>query len=83
VHVTIWSSSDALTIPVAALFRQGDSWAAFAVRDGRAQVTPITIGLRNNRLAEVLSGLSVGARVVLHPSDRIKDGVRVVQRETH
>ena len=82
VHVTIWSSSDALTVPVAALFRQGDAWAVFAVRDGRAQVTSITMGQRNNRLAEVLSGLAAGDRVVLHPSDRIKDGVRVTQRET-
>jgi HlyD family secretion protein len=81
-HVTIWSSSDALTVPVAALFRQGDAWAVFAVRDGRAQVTPITIGQRNNRVAEVLSGLSAGDRVVLHASDRIKGGVRVTQRET-
>ncbi len=82
VHVTTWSSNDALTVPVAALFRQGDAWAVFATRDGRAQVTPITIGQRNNRVAAVLSGLSAGDRVVLHPSDRIKDGVRVAQRET-
>jgi HlyD family secretion protein len=82
VHVTIWSSSDALTVPVAALFRQGDVWAVFAIREGRAQVTPITVGQRNNRVAEVLSGLSAGDRVVLHPSDRVKDGARVAQRET-
>ena len=82
VHVTIWSSNDALTVPVAALFRQGDAWAVFAVRDGRAQVTPVTIGQRNNRVAEVVSGLSAGHRVVLHPSDRIKDGVAVAERET-
>lgn len=83
VHVTVWSSNDVLTVPVAALFRQGDAWAVFAVRDGRAQITPITLGQRNNRVAEVLTGLSAGDRVVLHPSDRIKAGVRVVQRETH
>ena len=83
VHVTTWSSNDALTVPVAALFRQGDVWAVFAIREGRAQLTPIKIGQRNNRVAEVLSGLSAGDRVVLHPSDRVKNGVRVAQRETH
>jgi len=82
-HITVWSSSDALSVPVAALFRHGDAWAVFAVRDGRAEVTPVTIGQRNNRVAEVLSGLSAGDRVVLHPSDRVKDGVRVAQRETN
>ena len=80
VHVTVWSSNDAITVPVAALFRQGDAWAVFAARGGRAEVTQVTIGQRNNRAAEVLSGLSDNDRVVLHPSDRIKDGVRIVQR---
>ena len=82
VHVTVWSSNDALTVPVAALFRQGDAWAVFSVRDGRAQVTPVTIGQRNNRVAEIRTGLAPGERVILHPSDRIKDGVAVAQRQT-
>src|SRR5262249_4304566 len=39
VHVTVWSSENALTVPVGALFRVGDDWAAFAVKDGRARTT--------------------------------------------
>lgn len=39
-------------------------------------------GHRNNRLVEVISGLSEGDHVLVHPTDRITDGVRVVQRET-
>jgi hypothetical protein len=35
---------------------------------------------RNDRLAEVVSGLSEGDRVILHPSDRITDGVVVEER---
>jgi HlyD family secretion protein len=31
------------------------------------------IGHRNNEVAEVMSGLSPGDRVVLHPSDRVKN----------
>jgi HlyD family secretion protein len=80
VHVTTWSSADALTVPVSALFRRGDDWAVFAVQDGRARIMAIKIGHRNSRVAEVLSGLSPGTAVVLHPSDRINDGVRVTQR---
>ena len=82
VHVTVWGSEDVLSVPVAALFRQGEQWAVYSVSNGRAQVTQITIGHRNNRIAEVLSGLSAGDRVVLHPSDRISRGVAVTQRET-
>ena len=82
VHVTVWAG-DVLNVPVAALFRQGEQWAVYSVNNGRAQVAEVTIGHRNNRIAEVVSGLSAGDRVVLHPSDRISRGVAVTQRETH
>jgi HlyD family secretion protein len=82
VHVTVWAG-DVLNVPVAALFRQGEQWAVYSVNNGRAQVTELTIGHRNNRIAEVVSGLSAGDRVVLHPSDKISRGVVVTQRETH
>jgi HlyD family secretion protein len=82
VHITISRAEDALIVPVSAFFRKEDEWAVYAVRDGRVRTTPVKIGRRNNRMAEVLSGLSSGDRVVLHPSDRVKDGIRVVQRVT-
>jgi len=80
VHVRIWDAENALTLPVGALFRKSDDWAVFAVKDGRARTTLLRIGRRNNRVAEVLSGLSAGDQVVLHPSDRIKDGVAIAAR---
>jgi HlyD family secretion protein len=81
VHVTVWSANNALTVPVGALFRKGDSWAVFLVKGGRARTTLVQIDHRNSiRLAEVISGLSVGDQVVLHPSDRITDGMRVAAR---
>jgi HlyD family secretion protein len=81
VHVTTWSASEALAVPVSALFRKGDQWAVFADDNGRAKTVPVSIGHRNNRMAEVLSGLAAGDRVVLHPSDRISDGSKIAQRE--
>lgn len=81
VHVTAWEAPAALTIPVGALFRRGDTWAVFAVANGRARATPVQIGQRNSRVAEVLSGLAAGERVVLHPSDRVAEGTAVVERK--
>jgi HlyD family secretion protein len=80
VHVTVWQSADALTVPVAALFRQGDDWAVFVDQDGVARTRVIKVGQRNARVAEVRSGMMAGERVVLHPSDRIKDGTSVTPR---
>ncbi|ABQ39765.1 efflux RND transporter periplasmic adaptor subunit [Bradyrhizobium sp. BTAi1] len=81
VHVTTWSAPEARTVPVSALFRKGNQWAVFADENGRAQMVTVSIGHRNNGMAEVLSGLAAGDRVVLHPSDRIGDGTRVAQRD--
>jgi HlyD family secretion protein len=80
VHATIWSAENVLTVPVSTLFRKGEDGAVYAVEDGRARLTPVKIGHRNNRMVEVLEGLSEGRQVVLHPSDRIQHGIRVAER---
>jgi HlyD family secretion protein len=81
VHVTVWSADDVLTVPISALFRKGEDWAVFAVKDGHARAVTLKIGHRNSRTAEVLSGLSEGDRVVLHPSDHVTGGTAVAERE--
>lgn len=80
VSIIIWERADVLKVPTSALFRTGDAWAVFAVRDGRAAQTGIQIGQRNAIEAEVVSGLSEGDRVIVHPGDTIADGVGVVSR---
>lgn len=81
-HIVVWKSDNVLTVPVGALFRNGDKWAVFAMKDGRARMTEVRIGRRNSRVAEVLSGLAAGDKVVLHPSDRIADGASISPRST-
>jgi HlyD family secretion protein len=82
VHVTVWNADDVLRVPVSALFRKGDEWAVFSVRERRARTTVLKVGHRNNRTAEILTGLSEGDRVILHPSDRISEGAAVSERES-
>jgi len=80
VHITTWQG-DVIRIPLGALFRQGSDWAVFRVVDGRAVETRIAIGHRTDTIAEVTEGLAPGDTVVLHPSDQVVDGVKVVARE--
>jgi HlyD family secretion protein len=79
-RIVIWESAEALKVPVGALFREGEDWAVFAFADGRARLQRVKIGQRNDLEAEVLDGLAPGIRVILHPSDRVRDGVRVTSR---
>lgn len=81
VHVSIWQGGNVLTAPAGAFFRKGNDWAVFTIRDGRARSAIVTLGQRNNQIAQIISGLSEGDKVVLHPSDRISEGVAVAQRE--
>jgi len=66
-----------LRVPSSALFRRGEGWAAFVVDGSLARRREVEIGARGPFLAEVKDGLAAGERVVLHPSDRLADGVRV------
>jgi len=79
-RITAWKSDRALRVPLSALFRQGDDWALFRFDDGRARLSVVEIGHRNREVGEVLSGLKAGDRVVLHPSDRVHDGVAIENR---
>ncbi len=80
VRITVWDSEDAVKVPLSALFRSAQDWAVFQVQDGTAKVTPVKIGQRNTREAEILEGLDPSARVILHPSDRVEDGTSVIDR---
>lgn len=75
--VTVWQADSVLSVPSSAVFRDGDSWRVFAVVDGRASLTSITIGERTGARTQVLAGLSAGDEVILFPSDELEDGTRV------
>lgn len=75
--ITLWEGKGLLKVPASALFRRGDAWSVFTVDGGRARRRDVEIGHRNATEAEVVRGLAAGETVILHPSDRIKDGARV------
>jgi HlyD family secretion protein len=79
-RITVWSSLDALRVPLSALFRRGDGWAVYRMENDRAALTLVDIGHRNSDFAEVLSGLKLRDVVVLHPGDRIVAGTRISRR---
>lgn len=76
-RVVVWETSDALLVPVSALFRRGDTWSLFRVENGVAQLQDVEIGHLTSSQAEVKSGLEEGAVVITHPSKDISEGTRV------
>lgn len=76
----LWEADDVLQIPASALFRDGSGWAVFAVEHGKAVKRSIEIGQRNGLFAQVNSGIKAGEQVIVHPDDRVRDGVRVASK---
>lgn len=79
-RITIWSTDDTLRIPISALFRQGEDWATFTIEHGVAHAVKLDLGQRNTEFAQVISGVSDGQKVLLHPSDRVVEGGRIAER---
>ncbi|MEQ8696195.1 MAG: secretion protein HlyD, partial [Bauldia litoralis] len=80
VHISVWEEDDVLQVPLGALFRVGADWTVYRIVDGKAVETTVVLGHRNNTAAEVIEGLDAGDRIVIHPSDRVVDGIAVVDR---
>ncbi|HXX58842.1 MAG TPA: efflux RND transporter periplasmic adaptor subunit [Thermodesulfovibrionales bacterium] len=65
------------TINPAAVMAHSGKKTVFLVKEGRAVETEITLGGRIGDMAEVLSGVKAGDRVVLKPLDKVKNGSRI------
>ena len=79
-RIETWEGENVFKVPGSAAFRAGNNWSVFILKDGRAQQKPIDIGHRNQIEVEVLKGLTLDDEVILHPSNQLKEGVRVRTR---
>jgi HlyD family secretion protein len=76
-RIIVWESSQTLKVPAGALFRHGQDWMLFAVRNGRARLKTVKVGRSSGTETQVLEGLNEGDEVILYPGDRVRDGQRV------
>ena len=79
--IVLREASDVLQVPVSSLFRGKEGWHLFVIEDGRAIDKPVTVGMRGALQAQVLAGVRMGPRVVVHPTTELKDGMPVQVQE--
>jgi len=79
--IVLHEAQSVLQVPVSSLFRGKNGWHLFVIEDGKSVEKAVTIGMRSTWQAEVLVGVSLGQRVVVHPSNELKDGMAVQVRE--
>lgn len=74
VRIQLERRPDVLTLPLAAIVRQGSETICYQVVDGKVQPHPIELGLRVGDDVEILSGLSGDENVVLARANSLQPG---------
>jgi HlyD family secretion protein len=67
-------------VPAGAVFNTAEGPAVFVATGGQAVLRHIRTGVRSGAQVEALEGLEEGDRVVVHPTDEVKDGVAITGR---
>lgn len=68
----------AIVVPVAALVPEGDGFQVYVVNAANIAISrEVTVGRRNETVAEIISGLSAGERVVTEGAYGVVDSVKV------
>jgi HlyD family secretion protein len=69
--------SEALVVPASATFRDGNNWAVYTIRDGKAEKAALELGARTPDWVQVKQGLGEKSAVILYPSDQVSEGIDV------
>lgn len=68
---------DVLVVPLSAVQRGRDGTFVYRVRDGKADVAPVSLAYENDRVAVIAAGLMTGDSVVTDGQLRLRPGSRV------
>jgi len=78
--VTLATRPGAVVVPLAALVPEGETFRVFVVDSaGIAHAREVTVGGRNDRVAEVTAGLAAGERVVTAGAYGVQDSATIIQ----
>ncbi len=77
VHIKLSSQTGTLIVPVNALIFRSAGMQVAVVRDGKAELEPVTIGRDFGTEVEVMSGIGPDDEIIENPSDSLTSGTEV------
>jgi RND family efflux transporter MFP subunit len=77
VHLSLPKQIASVTVPANTLLFRAEGLQAAVVRDGEAQLVPVTIGRDYGTTVEILAGLQPTDQIIVAPSDSLTSGTRV------
>ena len=74
VRIRVRQATGAVTVPASAIVNTDGRDSVWAVRDGRYQRVPVTVGVQGEDIVQVTAGLDPGQRIVVAGADRVRAG---------
>ncbi len=78
--IALHSTNDALQIPSQSLMPSSQGYSLFVLKNGKAEVTPVTVGQRDAERVHITKGIQAGDTVIISNQLRLTPGadVRIV-----
>lgn len=76
--VAVQTIDQAIAVPDAALMASVKGFSLYVVKDGKAKLTPVKVGLRTGKNVQITEGLAAGDQFVLEGQLKLRDGAAVV-----
>lgn len=77
VKLEVENKPSALVIPYESVFLRDGKQFVYRVKEGKTELTAVTLGIREKASVEILSGLKEKDRIILRGQDRLYPGERV------
>lgn len=78
-NIIVSEKQDALLVPSTAISSKGIVWT---VQNGRISEKRVEVGVRGVDKTEILSGLAQGDTVIVNPTEKLKEGMRIRANST-
>ncbi|HEX7063664.1 MAG TPA: efflux RND transporter periplasmic adaptor subunit [Bacillales bacterium] len=81
-EITVDQHEDVPAVPFDAILSRGDQSYVFVIKKGKLDRRLIETGLVNGKYKEVTKGIEIGARIVLHPTSELEEGMVISHDRT-
>jgi len=76
-QIQSYNNDKAITVPISAMQKTENGSIVFVVRDNKAKAVAVETGKTSNGMAEIISGLAAGDKVIVEGQGEVTDGTAV------
>lgn len=73
--------STTVAIPLEALKQDGENYYVFVIKEGKAIRQEVETGTTSDEYMEIKSGLEAGSKVIINPSQEVRDNLEVTEND--